>query len=919
MPATRHTFAVCLLLSIAACIAPAAHAQTFDPDGGWQQSPCNGGATGYFYTEKVGNRWWFCTPEGNHFHANSLAAMEVPGINANTIWASSVAAKYGSNNTGAQDTLLKFMKQGGHAGNYGFNTVGEDSNGMLPPWTTTCTGCITVPGLTDTNVSVYSTVNRSGFASHPIKNYRIGLNGYNVNAGLPGCTDFFDPQYPVFVSGFFTQGQSNLSNAHSLGVMIDDTDFECGMGASDAFDTSQAGHQKANLAYVVLTTSPIETLNPGQGNTSYQSTPELFADAIVYAKHLSASPPTSLVSCWSLANKSAAPCSLPDYLNAEYGGAPFPACAAGAAPDAVDRLNKCWGSTYTTMGSSGTASSQFLCGTGDGATVLFTCTLPTPSGPISPLSIAVYQKTGSTATMIGGDCAWWENCPQLTNPPKPYNCTTVGACKGTIQGDSASPLLSGSQPFLSDNPCGAAGANPLAPHASFAAIVIWHGPGSYIPSRQTGENCAAGEGDTVKPPTNTPPAGVTGFDVYMSCQRKDSTTPGFGCVGSSTTQPAPTLQATDIGLTTTFTVPSTGLVSGSALPSPPSFIDYGTGAVTLTFETAPPSGTTVTINSVSGGWMWGTGLEDEDGRNSWMDGGINPFCLLAYNGTGGPGTDGYACRPGNTGGYPTSNINQNAAADLSNWLYQAGAQYFSTVRNGLKASFPHALFLGPNTLSDWGTPAHRQLLQVAADYLDLAFVDVYNAMLSDDAVRVLYLEQYFDDHPFMDEVFVQAAADSAVSSCSSCVSQGFTTQAARGAAYYGLVNACLNNVGFSGDFPCVGFDWWGMADFNAPAETNNWGLVTPSDNDYNGSDPSATTATCTVFTSMTCGNEPAPGTPAGRSAAVRPFGDALTGPAGVIAANQLWFQGRPTVPSKKSAIFARLDRPLIPSRRSTQK
>lgn len=913
MPLNRSTFAFLLLV---ACVAGRANAQTFDADGGWQQSPCTRGAKGHFYLEKAGNRWWFCTPEGNHFHANALAAMEIPGINGATIWQPSttaVLAKYGgSTNTSAQDTLLKFMKQGGHLANRGFNTVGEGSNGMLLPWTTTCTGCIVVPGLTDTNVSVYSTVNLDNFASHPIKNYRIGLNGYNVNTFLPGCTDFFDPQYPVFANRFFTQGQSNLGNAHSLGVMIDDTDFECGMGANDAFDTSRPGHQKANLAYVVLTTSPIETLNPGQGNTSYQSTPELFTDNVVYAKKLSATPPTSLSQCWSLTSTSTAPCSLPDYLNAEYGGATFPPCAAGAPPTAVARLNQCWGSAYTTLGSSGTVISGFLCGTGDGTTVLFTCSLPVTGGHISPLSVGVFEG----GTMEGGDCAWWENCPRLTDPAKPYNCATAGSCEGVIKGNATTTLLSGAQAFLSNNPCGAAGANPSAPHISIAAIVVWHGSGSYVPSRQTGNNCPAGEGDTVTAPLS-PPAGVTGYDVYMSCQLPNTNTPSFGCVGSNTALPAPTLQATNVGLTTNFVVPSTGLVTGAALPMPPSFIDYGTGALTLKFATAPASGVAITVNAVAGGWMWGTGLQDEDGRHSWLDGGINPYCLLAYNGTGGPGTDGYACRPGNLGGYPTSNINQNAAADLSNWLYQAGTQYFQSVRNGLKASFPNALFLGPNTLSDWGTPAHRQLLQVAGDYLDLAFVDVYNAMLSDDATRVHYLEQYFGDHPFMDEVFMQASADSAVSSCSSCVATGFATQAARGAAYYNLVNSCVNTVSFNGDHQCVGFDWWGMADFNAPAETNNWGLETPSDNDYNGLDPSASTVSCEVFTTQTCGNEPAPG---GSVPPVRPFGDALNGPTGVIAANQLWFQGgRPTAPTKKSAILARLNRRFIALQHCGQK
>lgn len=897
MSANRIRIGALLLFSACVFAAPAAHAQTFDVYGGWQQSPCVGGATGHFYFEKANSTWWMCTPAGNHFHVQALANFKVPGANASTTWTAAAFAKYGSNlNTAATAMLNKFMV------NYRFNVVGEDSNALLNG-ASPCPGCTSYPFFTSANVSVYATVNLNGFAAHPIKNYIIGVDDYFTNYTGAGCTDVFDPQYPTFVNGEMGSN-TKLSNSYSIGVVSDDTDFQCGLGAGAEFDTFPAGHHKANWAYITLLTSPMETFNPGQGNLTYQSQPELYSDTTVYSKALSASPPSSLGSCFSMSNPTAPPCSLGDYLNAEYAGATFPLCAAGAAPTAVARLNQCWGSNYTTMGSSGSAITGFTCGMGDGATLVFNCTLPITSGNISPLSVAILEG----GTLIGGDCYWVlgerGKCPLIGAAPKtPYNCSIAGTCMGVLAGDASSSLASGSQAFLSDNPCRASSANPSAPHASFWAIVIWHGPGSYVPSRVTGETCSTAESDAVLAPTSTVPPGVIGYDVYMSCRLLDSNTPAFGCVGNSApNSPAPeTLQASNVAVGTNFVVPPAGLVNGASLPSPPSEIDYGTGAVKLTFSVAPSSGAAITINAVAGGWMWGTGLMDEDGRHSWI--GTEGICLTVYAG-GGEGTPGYACRAGNPGNNAATTVAPNVGIDLGNWLYNIGARYFGTVRTAVKTDFPSAMYFGANTLGDWKTPAHRQLLGVANLYLDCTFNDVIfpSSVLTDLNQRLSFLEQHYGDKPIFQQTFLESAQDSAESSCTSCVNSPttFATQAARGAAYYSLVQTCLTRTSFNGDHQCIGFDWWGSADFNSAAETNDWGLSTPSDNDYNGIEPATASLACVVNPLLSCGNEPAPGTPSGGSPGLRPFGNLLTGPAGVIAANRLWFGSRPTARTKKA-------------------
>lgn len=911
MPVMRNTFVVFLLLSIAVSVVPGAHAQTFDQYGGWQQSACAGGATGHFYFEKANNTWWMCTPAGNHFHMQALANFKVPGVNASTIWTPAAFAKYGNNTTTAAIAMLKkFMV------NYHFNVVGEDSNSLLDG-TRPCTGCTSYPTFYNNNISVYATVNLNNHASHPMKNYIIGVDDYFRDYTGAGCTDVFDPEYAIFANGITASTNILLNNPYALGEVIDDIDFMCGLSSNAEFDTDPPGHNKANWAYITLVTSPIETFDPGQGNLTYQSKAVLYTDTTVYSKALSSTPPTSLASCFSLGNTAAPPCSLANYLNAEYGGAAFPACAAGAAPTAIARLNQCWGANYTTMGSSGAPITNFSCGTGDGATVVFNCTLPATAGNISPLSVAIFEGT----TLIGGDCYWVlgerGKCPLIgTAPSTPYNCATAGSCMGVLAGDASSSLASGSQAFLSDNPCGSSGANPSAPHASFTAIVIWHGSGTYIPSRKTGETCTTTEGDSVTAPLN-PPTGATGYDVYMACRLLDTTVGGpFGCVGSGALNPPPTLQAIDVPFTTNFIVPSTGLVSGASLPAPPSEIDYGTGAVKLTFGVAPTSGTAITISAIAGGWMWGTGLLDEDGRHSWV--GSNGICMTAYAG-GGEGTRGYACRAGNPGSNAAVSVAPQVGIDLNNWLYQIGAQYFGSIHNAIKNTFPNALYFGSNFLGDWGSPAHLELLQVAHLYVDCIFAGIFHPKetAAELGTRIGFTEQYFGDKPIFGEVFTQASADSAISSCSSCVTDssfGFSTQSARGTAYYNLVQTCLARVGFNGDHQCIGLDWWGSADFNSAAEQNNWGLSTPSDNDYNGIEPAATGVPCVLNSALTCGNEPAPGSSANGPAAVRPFTDTLTGPTGVIAANRLWFANtpatHPTTTPKKTPIWGANQRSL---------
>lgn len=73
-----------------------------------------------------------------------------------------------------------------------------------------------------------------------------------------------------------------------------------------------------------------------------------------------------------------------------------------------------------------------------------------------------------------------------------------------------------------------------------------------------------------------------------------------------------------------FLSPTSGYITAA------SKINYSTGALTLTFGTAPATGVAITLNYVTGGWQsGGTGLTDESGDGAWV--GTNSFCLQGPN------------------------------------------------------------------------------------------------------------------------------------------------------------------------------------------------------------------------------------------------------------------------------------------------
>jgi hypothetical protein len=248
-------------------------------------------------------------------------------------------------------------------------------------------------------------------------------------------------------------------------------------------------------------------------------------------------------------------------------------------------------------------------------------------------------------------------------------------------------------------------------------------------------------------------------------------------------------------------------------------IDYASGTVSLTFASgyAPASGASVTANYVANGWGIGAGLLDEDGRNtSWV---------------------------GNDSVYLTG-ANASFKADADDFLYQMAKYYFQNGKTHTLAHFNKVvagwtpLYLGPGALCYWNTPPHRSVLKAASETLDL--ISVVGYPMSQDRLDFIY--RYAGDRPLINGIYYTANADSAMWRYpDNDMAQPFLTQQARGAGYGHLLLGTGHQPGMLNAFysasapqtyPYVGVVWWEYLD--TPGENANWGLVTLSDNAYDG-------------------------------------------------------------------------------------
>jgi len=255
-------------------------------------------------------------------------------------------------------------------------------------------------------------------------------------------------------------------------------------------------------------------------------------------------------------------------------------------------------------------------------------------------------------------------------------------------------------------------------------------------------------------------------------------------------------------------------------------VDYSTGALSVTLNTAPKNGAAIAANYVQNGWGIGSGLMDEDGRTSHQSWVGKDFVQM-------------------------TDVNTSMKSDLDDFLYQIANHYFSTGRAKLQQWLPGTLFMGPSTLGTWSVPSNRNVLEAAAQSLDVMVIGG-GWPLSQAELDFIY--QNFGDKPIYAGAYRTANADSAFWR-HPAGSGNFSTQADRGQDYYRATTALAAQAYLaSGSRPYVGVVWWQYLD--NWGEKLNWGLVSLSDNAYDGREAVTGRIPCSApLQKYTCGGE----------------------------------------------------------------
>lgn len=229
-------------------------------------------------------------------------------------------------------------------------------------------------------------------------------------------------------------------------------------------------------------------------------------------------------------------------------------------------------------------------------------------------------------------------------------------------------------------------------------------------------------------------------------------------------------------------------------------LDYSSGTGTIAFAVPPAANSRFTVSYIQNGWGLGNGLLDEDGRHKrWM------------------GSD----------AVHLSNASRGARADLSGFLYQMAKHYMLNGRNEVWKHWTwKPLYTGTDMMGGWNVPGPAEALRAAGEVVDFIVLDGSPTM---SQVKWDFIRKNYGDKPVVVTSFTTANSDSAYWRYTANGSH--PSQQQRGEAYRRalLANFSMNT---SGVHPVAGMIWFQWSD--KWGEKANWGLVSGSDNAYDG-------------------------------------------------------------------------------------
>lgn len=827
---------------------------------------------GGYYSTNLKTQWGtgpqLCTPEGNWQWFIQIAD---PCANNCTL-SINFATKYGTVCAGvaSEEALWK---------SWNFNAVGEALTGVYDPSGTSCPANSRLPSIYDAGGvgSLYPASNYGGYMTQAVKNVLFMLGtGYTSNAGshngdLHNLLEMYDPRFPSFVSTF-VQNINNFYKIvyHSPWIAVrnaDDNDYISFTNQGPDFHTfsifnSSSPTNETDTGYEVLVSTPISSGAATVGYGNGEGAPIIYSDPINYAKAPMSSPPTS---CGLVTDQTQAPCSLETLLALKYG--------------TVGAVNTAYGSTYTTLLSSGTQygysspiSSWYANGggktticTGAGNSASCTGTLNHGTNGVSVYSVALYYTpSGGSPVFVGFDC------PNAANS----NCTaSAGVGKLFTPG------------------------RWKASTAVRAGLIVNDSNGSMEQLQTTGN---------------------------PACTTNSSEPSWTTTIGNTTTDSGCTWKLLGPGLTT---------IGGASS----STITYATGAVSLTATGNIPNGAVWSAAYTTDGFGLGTGFLDEAGQNAWAAN--SPVCVTAppayqtghvytitdtiadagtgtwqmanksftssnsaFSGTAGTLTsDGSTtnawmslgkgvCQTGGDFNAPT--INAALGLDLENFVGESAAQWMSVLVGQKRQLYPELMDFGVDNTGGYGTPPRGGALQASNLYLDGIYdsASTYSQNSSSGVsdyqagLKYQFLTRYFKG-PMVGEQFI-ISNESPQTGCVSC----YDTQVHRAQGWYTTVLTMLQNLSFNGTQQNAGIVWFASHPVDGACPNNNWwGLMTCNDNAFDGHDDVTATVTCAgPQTTFQCGGE---------SSASWNGSNAWATNSNVTQANALWFLGIPNTTS----------------------
>jgi hypothetical protein len=359
-----------------------------------------------------------------------------------------------------------------------------------------------------------------------------------------------------------------------------------------------------------------------------------------------------------------------------------------------------------------------------------------------------------------------------------------------------------------------------------------------------------------------------------------------------------------------------------------STITYSTGVTSIVFNSALSGSYTVTLNYMKNGWTQGTGVMDEDGRNTtWI--GTNYVCLvqppafanntnyalnqIIYDNPSGSwqivtvagnsvgSTPSFSAGQGaatvaggatfQSLGLPVCgveagsdwgpiNANQTFAADMATWLAQESGAYFSGIQTAYHTAYPDLLYGSADSVGVYSDPPRAGVLQGAQQYSDWMYTGSFVAPnLDPNALAKYSFQSEYYQRPMI--TYHALASTQSLYGCDGnplC----FSTQLLKGQQYFLNTQAQLTNLSYSGTLQWAGMQWWG----SHPFQTSDFGFNTSLDNLYDGNDNVTASVPCSIPLAVyTCGSE------------TSGSWNGVTLVSQIASANLLWTQGSvPTPP-----------------------